>query len=64
MAFKKILNHPSADLIVRRLRSGVGVRKVEKEIKELYPNDKNKWITSLTLQTFRKEHLKMKPLPS
>lgn len=55
--FRKILDHPSADLIVRLLKQGEGVRSVATKIKEMYPNDKTKHLTFVTLEAFRKEHL-------
>lgn len=57
MSFKKILDHPSANWIIKSLKSGMGVRKVAKELEEMYPNDKDKHITFPTLQKFRTEHL-------
>lgn len=53
----KVLNHPSATLIIRKLKEGWGVRKVAKMLIEMYPDDKKKHITCVTLQTFRKQHL-------
>lgn len=57
--FKKILNHPSADLIIRKLSSGESVRDVESELQRLYPNQKHLHISYLTLQKFRKEHIQI-----
>lgn len=59
MSFGKILNHPSADLIIRKLSNGESVREVSSLIEEMYPNNKKLHVSYLTLQRFRKEHLKI-----
>ncbi|MFA5048452.1 MAG: hypothetical protein WC516_05525 [Patescibacteria group bacterium] len=59
MSFSKILNHPSADLIIRKLSKGESVREVANLIEEMYPNNKKLHISYLTLQKFRKEHMKI-----
>jgi len=55
--FGKIINHPSAKLIVRELNKGTGVRALEKMLIELYPGNKEYHLTYATLHKFRKEHL-------
>lgn len=57
MAFRKILNHPSANLIIKKLTNGAGVRQVANMLKEMYPKDKKLHISFPMLQKFRKEHL-------
>ena len=59
MSFKKVLSHPNINMIVKKLSEGAGVRKVEKILREMYPDDKTKHITAVTLQKFRKQHLKI-----
>jgi len=57
MSFKKVLSHPNINMIVKELTDGAGVRKVAKILQEMYPDDKKKHISPVTLQKFRKEHL-------
>lgn len=59
MAFPKIMEHPDKNRIVRWLLEGKGVRKVCKMLKEMYPDDKKMWLSTPTIQAFRKEHLKL-----
>lgn len=59
MAHSKILNHKHKKLIIKMLLEGQGVRRVEKEIKRMYPDDKTMHISLPTLQAFRKEHLNL-----
>jgi len=59
MAFPKIMGHTQKDLIVKLLLEGRGVRYVAKTLKEMYPDDRKKWVSVPTLQKFRKEHLKL-----
>lgn len=56
-AFKKTLEHPIANTIIKKLSKGESVRDVEKFLVEAYPNDKKLHISYITLQKFRKEHL-------
>ena len=55
----KILRHPMKDIIIEDLTSGKSVRVLEAEIKEKYPKYPKLWITSVTLQAFRKNYLKL-----
>jgi hypothetical protein len=59
MSFKKVLSHPNINMIVKKLSDGIGVRKVSKILQEMYPGDKKKHISPVTLQKFRKEHMKI-----
>lgn len=56
---KKILKHPDKEEIIRKLNNGESVRGVESWLKGKYPNNKNMWVTSVTLQAFRKEKLNL-----
>lgn len=56
---KKILSHPDKEDIIQMLTSGESTRSVEEKLKSKYPNDKSKHISWITLQNFRKEHLKL-----
>jgi hypothetical protein len=56
---RKILDHPDKNLIIRKLMNGEGVRKVAKWLQERHPNDKTRHLSVPTLQTFRKDHLKI-----
>ena len=56
---KKILKHLDKEEIIRRLTNGESVRALETWLKEKYPNNKTMWVTSVTLQTFRKEKLNL-----
>lgn len=56
---KKILNHPDKEEIIELLTSGESTRSVEAKLKKKYANDKSKQISWITLQAFRKEHLKL-----
>lgn len=59
MAFPKIMQHPQKDMVVRLLLEGKGVRKVEKILKDMYPDMPEMHITANTLQKFRSQHLKL-----
>lgn len=56
---RKILNHPDKEDIIRMLTNGASTRSVEDKLKEKYPKDKSKHISWITIQNFRKEHLKL-----
>jgi hypothetical protein len=56
---RKILKHPDKEQIIEWLSDGESVRSVEAKLKEKYPNNKKLWLTSVTLQTFRKKHLQL-----
>ena len=57
MAFEKILTHPDKNKILKMLKDGHGVRKVEAFLRDKYPGNKKLIITAPSLQRFRKEHL-------
>lgn len=57
--FSKIIKHPEKRKIIKWLSDGMGVREVERRLKEKYPNDKSFQITAPTLQKFRKQYLKI-----
>lgn len=56
---RKILNHPDKEDIIQMLTSGKSTRSVEEKLKSKYPKEKSKHISWITLQTFRKDHLKL-----
>jgi len=56
---KKILKHPDKEEIIEMLNNGESVRGVEAKLKEKYPNNKGLWLSSVTLQKFRKDHLQL-----
>jgi len=56
---KKILKHPDKEEIIELLNNGESVRGVEAKLKEKYPNNKGLWLSSVTLQKFRKDHLQL-----
>jgi len=56
---KKILKHPDKEEIIDMLSKGESVRGVEAKLKEKYPNNKALWLSSVTLQKFRKDHLQL-----
>lgn len=53
----KVLIHPEREEIIKRLLSGDSVKAVERWLKEKHPRKKRLWISYMTLQKFRKEHL-------
>lgn len=58
--FSKIYNHPDRNKIIRMLSvDGRGVRAVSNFLKEKYPDDKTKRLTTTTLQKFRREKLNL-----
>lgn len=56
---KKILRHPDKEEIIEALSNGESVRKIEADIKEKYPRNKKLWLSSVTLQSFRKKNLQL-----
>lgn len=56
---KKILNHPDTEEIIELLTNGESTRSVAEKLKKKYPNDKSKQVSWITLQDFRKNHLKL-----
>lgn len=55
----KILKHKDKNEIIKRLTEGESIRGVEKWLKKKYPKDKTKWVSTPTLQSFRKTHLQL-----
>lgn len=55
----KILNHPDSEEIVRRLSDGESIRKTYTWIKEKHPKNKKLWISTVSLQHFRKNNLQL-----
>lgn len=53
------MRHPDKEEVIRMLNDGESVRKIEAHFKEKYPNNKKLWLTSVTLQKFRKENLQL-----
>jgi hypothetical protein len=56
---KKILKHPDKEEIIELLNNGESVRAIEAKFKQKYPNNKNLWLSSVTLQKFRKNNLQL-----
>jgi len=56
---KKILSHPDKEDIVRMLTEGESVRNIEANLKVKYPTNKGLWLSSVTLQKFRKDSLNL-----
>ena len=56
---KKILRHPDKDEIVRMLNDGESVRTINNHLKKKHPNNKSLWISTVTLQDFRKTNLNL-----
>jgi hypothetical protein len=55
----KILVHPEKEFIIASLSSGMSVRDLEAKIKEKYRDNKRLWLSSVTIQSFRKKYLKL-----
>ena len=55
----KILNHPDSEEIIRRLTGGESIRDTAKWLKEKYPKDKGKQVSTVSLQKFRKDNLQL-----
>ncbi len=55
----KVLNHPDREEIIRRLTEGESVRKIVAWLAEKYPNAKHLRLTNPTVQSFRKENLRL-----
>ena len=56
---KKILKHPDKEEIIGMLNDGESVRGIEANLKKKYPNNKSLWLSSVTLQKFRKDKLQL-----
>ncbi len=60
MSASKVLKHPDKDEIIELLATkGESVREIESMLRSKYPSSKHLWISSVTLQKFRKENLKL-----
>lgn len=55
----KVSLHPDREEIQERLLSGESVREVATWLKKKYPNVRRNWISYLTLQRYRQEHLRL-----
>ena len=53
------MKHPDKEEIISKLTNGESVRNVEAWLKEKYPKNENLWVTSVTLQGFRKANLQL-----
>jgi len=53
------MKHPDKEEIIEMLNNGESVRGIEAQLKEKYPNNKKLWLSSVTLQTFRKTKLQL-----
>jgi hypothetical protein len=56
---KKILKHPDKEEIVKRLNDGESIRKTCAWLQEKYPTNKKLWISTVSLQKFRKDNLQL-----
>lgn len=56
---RKIMKHPDKEEIIEMLNNGESVRSIEAKLKEKYSNNKGLWLSSVTLQKFRKHHLQL-----
>ena len=61
MAFgDKIAAHPDKQEIIDRLLAGESVKGVAGWLKTKYANNRNRWISYLTIQRYRQDHLNLK----
>lgn len=61
MAFgEKIDAHPDKQELIERLLAGESVREAAAWLKQKYPANRRRWISYLTLQRYRQEHLNLK----
>lgn len=56
---KKIMKHPDKEDIIEMLNNGESVRGIESKLKKKYPTNKSLWLSSVTLQKFRKDKLQL-----
>ena len=56
---KKILGHPDSEEVIRMLTEGESVRSIEDKLKKKYPSNSSNWLSTVTLQKFRKESLNL-----
>jgi hypothetical protein len=59
IGFDKIQHHPDKDEIITKLISGEPTRVIEAWLKAKYPNNRHNQVSYLSLQSFRKSHLKI-----
>ena len=59
MSGSKILKHPEKEEIIRRLNDGESIRKTSAWLQEKYPTNKKLWISTVSLQKFRKDNLQL-----
>lgn len=57
--YNKIIAHPDKDEIIEKLAAGVSVRQIEAWLKAKYPGNKRCRISFMSLQSFRKNYLKL-----
>jgi len=57
--YTKIITHPDKDEIVEKLIKGVSTRQVEAWLKSIYPTKKKLHVSFVSLQSFRKNYLKL-----
>jgi len=57
--YTKIINHPDKDYIVEQLIGGVSTRQLEAWLKGKYPTIKKNHVSFVSLQSFRKNYLKI-----
>ena len=55
----KILKHIDKEEIIGRLSGGESIRNINKWIKNKYPGNKKLWISTVSLQNFRKNNLEL-----
>ncbi|KKN39490.1 hypothetical protein LCGC14_0742950 [marine sediment metagenome] len=53
------MKHIDKEEIIEMLNSGESVRGIEAKLKKKYPNNKSMWLSSVTLQKFRKDNLQL-----
>lgn len=57
--YNKIMAHPDKDEIIEKLTAGISVRQIEAWLKAKYPGTKRHRISFMSLQSFRKNYLKL-----
>lgn len=53
------MRHPDKEELIEMLNNGESVRGIDAKLKKKYPNNKNLWLSSVTLQKFRKDNLQL-----
>jgi len=56
---KKIIKHVDKEEIIEQVTNGESVRGIASWLKNKYPNNKSLWLSSVTLQKFRKDKLQL-----